>query len=407
MNKEKFIVYGAGRIGKNIVDILIKRNIRVEMMWDKSSQRRDDYRGIPIKNPYVNNRIIEENKDINILLALASPDENETVFEFLKKKGCSNVYVYSEDGSNEVIDMLCTADNRIEENCVSCGYVEVCQKSIKQNLEKVYGSSFSENKNIVKSLFLLITNRCTLNCKCCANCTEQVIQTRNFYDLTLEDVKKCMCNLFEEIDYIHQLIVSGGELLLHKQLPQILEYLCDQPKIGFIRVLTTGTVKVPASILSIIKNPKIICVIDDYGMDKHIPERLYSNLAENIRLLEEENVIYSVLDNSDGTWYDLGGYEKRSGINENNTKCMFRSCLVISPKGNLSWCSRNVSSMECGLTPEDKRDYCNLLEEQEVKRIKDILELKYLHACEYCNGTDHKNLVPAGMQIRSFNQIGV
>lgn len=373
------------------------------MIWDKNSQKKNQYNGIPIRNPYEDSSILDRYKDTTILLGLASPQANETVYEFLRENGYNNVFAYSKNGNNDVIDKLCTDNDKVEENCIQCGYAEACQKMINKNLQRAYGKHIPNGKKILDAVFLVITNRCTLNCKCCSQCTEQIIQTRSFSDITLEKLKRCMYSVLKEVAYIHQLTVSGGEALLCKELPEILEYLCELPEVGYIRFLTNGTIKMSEDIFNTLKNPKIICMLDDYGTNKNIPEVLYNNLRENILLLEKQNIVYSVLDNSDGTWYDLGDIEKREDKHENirkNKECMFRSCLMISPNGNLSWCGRNVFSMECGLIPDDKRDYCDLSDEKDSQRVKEILELKYLHGCEYCGGTSHNNIVPAGMQIR-------
>ena len=82
MEKERFIVYGAGRVGKRIVDLLQKQNRHIEMIWDKNSQKKNQYNGISIRNPYEDSSILDRYKDTKILLGLASPQANDTVYEY-------------------------------------------------------------------------------------------------------------------------------------------------------------------------------------------------------------------------------------------------------------------------------------------------------------------------------------
>ncbi len=145
----------------------------------------------------------------------------------------------------------------------------------------------------------------------------------------------------------------------------------------------------------------MITWIDDYGTEKKIPIALQKNLEKNLKKLAENQVCYQVIDNSNGTWYDLGNMKKREDLMENkkkNKECMFRTCLLLSAKGNLSWCSRNISCFEYGLIPKDKRDYCDLSDETDALRVNEILQLQYLHGCEYCSGTSKNNIVAAGRQ---------
>ena len=246
--EEKYIVYGAGRVGKRIVDILLKQNKAIHEIWDKNPEKTGYYKEIPIINPYENVKVLEENKDAVILLGLASPQANATVYQYLFEKGYNKVYTYSKTGSNSIIDKLCTDNNKIEENCMQCGYAEACHKMIDRNLEAMYGKQIPNHKKILDALFVVITNRCTLNCMCCGQCTEQIIQTKSFKDITLSSLKKCMQSIFQEVAYVHQLTISGGEALLHKELPEILDYFASLPEVGYVRFLTNGTIKLSEKI---------------------------------------------------------------------------------------------------------------------------------------------------------------
>lgn len=403
MEESKFIIYGAGRLGKGIADLLLKKGKIVIMFWDRNSGKRSQYKGIPIINPYKNEEIVKENKNVTILLGLASQQANQEVLEYLRENGCSKVYPFFESQSNYIIEQLCIENDRIEENCVKCCYAETCSKMINNNLKNLYTKEEVKKSKIINTLFVIVTNRCTLNCKCCGQCTEQIIENKAFFDMTFEDLKKYMEKIFKEVSYIHQVTLSGGEVLLCKELPEILEYLCNLPQIGYIKFLTTSTVKMSDAVLEYLCHPKVVCFIDDYGIEKNISDALQTNIKYNMQKIFEKEIIYSIIDNSDGTWYDLGNMSKRDDIIENvkkNKDCMFRTCLIMSAKGLLSWCTRNTSCLECGLIPDDKRDYCDLSDEKDSQRVKEILELKYLHGCEYCSGTNHNNIVPAGMQIR-------
>ncbi len=241
------------------------------------------------------------------------------------------------------MELFCQKEKKLEEFCVLCACAETCETWIKENLERQYGTQIIEKEKIISALSVSITNRCTLNCNYCAQCTNEIKAKGIFYDMDLDSFKKYINYILREVFYIHQLALTGGELLLCKELPEILDYLSQLPQIGYIKILTTATVLISDSLIERLKNPKFIIWIDVYGEKKGIPRRLQKNLKLNMEKLLEHGIWYHVIDNRNGTWYDLGDKKKREDRKANekkNRECMFRTCLLLSAKGNLSWCSK-------------------------------------------------------------------
>lgn len=94
MDKEGYIVYGAGRVGKEIVDLLLKIGKEVVMLWDRNSKKEGTYQGIPIVNPYENIQVLQEGKKYKIIIGLANALENEKIYHDLHRKGYEQVYQY-------------------------------------------------------------------------------------------------------------------------------------------------------------------------------------------------------------------------------------------------------------------------------------------------------------------------
>lgn len=400
MIEKEYIVYGAGRVGRKIVDLLLKIDRKVVMIWDRNTKKEQTYREIPIINPYKDSQIIQDNKKYRVIIALANELESEKIYQYFNQNGYKQVYQYR-GGNGNIIEEFCLEEKKLEENCILCACAETCKKLKKKNLEKLYGISTIEEEKIINNLSVAVTNRCTLNCNYCVQCTSEIKKNGSFYDMTVESLKKYIQSILKEVLYIHELALTGGEVLLCKELPEILKYLCELPQIGYIKILTTATVELSDSLLKILKHPKLVTQIDDYGKEKKIPNALQMNLEHNIKKLSQNGILYQIIDNSNGTWYDLGNIEKREDPIENekkNKECMFRTCLFLSVRGNLSWCVRNIFCYEYGRIPDDKRDYCDLSKEEEILRIKEILQLQYLHGCEYCSGTNKNNIVIAGEQ---------
>lgn len=88
------IVYGAGRIGIGLVNLLLKMEKKVVMIWDRNPKKEGVYQGIPIRNPYKEKELVQENKRYQVIIGLANSLENEKIYQYLCKEGYKKVYPY-------------------------------------------------------------------------------------------------------------------------------------------------------------------------------------------------------------------------------------------------------------------------------------------------------------------------
>ena len=293
MDKEEYLVYGAGRIGIEIVDLLLKMKKNVVMIWDRNSKKEGVYQGIPIRNPYKEKQLIQESRNCKIIIGLANPLENEKIYQYFCKEGYKQVYRFS--GGVNRIESFCRKEEKLEEYCVLCACAETCEKWIKENLEQQYGNQVIEEEKIILALSVSVTNRCTLNCNYCVQCTDEVKTKGIFYDMNLDSLKKYVKHILKEVCYIHQFTLTGGEVLLCKELSEMLDYLSQQPQIGYVKILTTATVLISDSLIEKLKNPKFIVWVDMYGEEKGIPILLQTNLKLNIEKLVQNKILYHII----------------------------------------------------------------------------------------------------------------
>lgn len=94
MSQEGYIVYGAGRIGIGLVNLLLKMEKKVVMIWDRNPKKEGVYQGIPIRNLYKEKELVQENKRYQVIIGLANSLENEKIYQYLCKEGYKKVYPY-------------------------------------------------------------------------------------------------------------------------------------------------------------------------------------------------------------------------------------------------------------------------------------------------------------------------
>lgn len=78
------------RTGKSV----IKNGKKVVMIWDRNPKKEGVYQGIPIRNPYKEKELVQENKRYQVIIGLANSLENEKIYQYLCKEGYKKVYPY-------------------------------------------------------------------------------------------------------------------------------------------------------------------------------------------------------------------------------------------------------------------------------------------------------------------------
>lgn len=125
-------------------------------------------------------------------------------------------------------------------------------------------SNFSDLKYPYRFTYIL-TYKCQFKCAMC-----NIWQKPSGAELSLEDIKR----FFEKSNWFSWINLSGGEIFLREDLPDIIEiilkncrhlYLLDFPTNGFLMEAIVGTVK---KILSFKKLPKLLVTVSLDGPQK-------------------------------------------------------------------------------------------------------------------------------------------
>ncbi|MCR8712255.1 radical SAM protein [Campylobacter sp. W0066.1] len=102
-------------------------------------------------------------------------------------------------------------------------------------------------------LELVLTTRCTLRCESCNNLM-QYFSPSNQYTCTLEGIIESLDLLLSKVDSIARVRIIGGEPLLFKYLPQLIDYLDTQKKILTFSLVTNATIDFKDELMKKLKN---------------------------------------------------------------------------------------------------------------------------------------------------------
>ncbi len=250
-----------------------------------------------------------------------------------------------------------------------------------------------------------INTICTLKCKDCITFTPYHKNPTNFPKENIASDIKAFFHIYSWVDHLD---IEGGESLLHKDLPYILEEALKYKEcFNRIHVLTNGTVIPSKQLLDVMSKNNIFVIIDDYG------KALSKNIEEIIKLLSTNNIEYRVdTYNGDnqyfGGWVDFGDMSYKSYTNEELKKTFFacRQATCGAPyikDGKMFLCSVQAAGLIH--IPLVKGQYIDLHDNTETLEEKISIAETFgkipLKTCEYCNGFN----VEEGVRLRAAKQL--
>lgn len=227
---------------------------------------------------------------------------------------------------------------------------------------------------------LILTSRCTLNCK---ECTYLIPYYKKREDYSYELLKKDIDHLSHIFTRIYQIVLVGGEPFLYDKLEDILKVLLSKPQFEKIEIITNGTVSPSDDLLNIISGERCEITISNYGS-------ISKKKNEIIQKCIEKGIPYKIDENF--KWCSLGGHEKRNrkiALNQRLFKeCRESKCNQILD-GKLYICPRAAAGKKLGLFKCDKEEFVDLrkCDKKMMKRkLKQFYSQKVISTCDYCDG---------------------
>lgn len=362
------IIYGAGVVGEVLLSICKKEGIMVECFCDSSEKvAQSNFCG---KEVIYAPDLKSKYKDAIFLISVVSIKD---VVDFLERSGFSRWYagglllkgldVFQSQGAP--IDYAKFAI----ENCILChdGYL-------------------NPNRLFLRSVDIIITERCSLRCKDCSNLMQYYEKPKDSNtDILLKSID-AFCLI---IDEVMDFRILGGEPFMNRNWPIIVKRLIEESKGKRVVLYTNGTIIPDEKGISSLKNDKTLVIISDYGS-------LSRNLMGLKQILEKNKIAYYVLEIDE--WLDCAGITPHHrGIDQQRE--IFRVCcaknMATLSDGKLFRCPYSANAARLQAVPDYKNDYIDLFQEpldstgihKTKNKVRDyIFNKEYLETCDYCNG---------------------
>jgi len=265
-----------------------------------------------------------------------------------------------------------------------------------------HDSYLNPDKLFLRSVDLIITERCSLKCRDCSNLTQYYKNPKDCDTKELMQSINSFCNI---VDEVNEFRIIGAEPLMNQNFDYILiSRLITEPKIRKIIIWTNGTIVPDDKKIGLLKNDKVLFMITDYGS-------LSRNLDALTKKLSSNKIAFYV-QKAQG-WTDCAKIG-RHNRNIEEQREVFRDCCVKNvatiSDGKLFRCPFAANAHRLKAVPDYKDDYIDLIQKpnldvfltKETINIKEkikhfLLERDSFETCDFCNGRafDDPEITPA------------
>ncbi len=377
-NSNELLILGTGNFGKIVLHGLKNNNLSVKSFIDLNPRHiGESIFGVPIIS------MNDIAKDAHVILA-----SNRSNIPFLTKL-LNKSGVKSFDNCDFLFEHYDFTGLETDWS------LQRCQEEMQLFLLLTNDRNKNTKQLSLKSLDVVLTEKCTLKCVDCSNLMQYYKKPITAeHELLVHYLKQFMIT----IDYVHELRLIGGEPLMYRKIDEIIHLLLGYKNFGKIVIFTNGTIIPRDKVLEICTDPRVHFIISNYG----------SSLSKNANKLADtlSKSKISYLNESVTTWQDCSIIGKQERSTE-ETFDVFSNCCV---KDNLTLlhdkifgCPFSAHTDRLEAIPEFRDDIIDLnvvhgesLKEEIAKLISGN---RYYGACEYCNGRDYTvSTVPAAVQ---------
>jgi hypothetical protein len=409
----KTIIYGAGRIGRQLFSAL--KNINgheIQFFWDKywDAENREPIGGVPVRKPEPQSIPPEERGELSVFVTITAKDVSRQIGDELAYLGYK--VVHDRETINQLIYDACESEvskGSFEFNLRTCHACPVSKENDGASCnifndrlmkELAAGADDLEQKRdrlVIPKLGVLIGNKCNLSCEGCNHLVDTYPQGGGAF-LESESVLSDVSKIAKAADLIQKVVVVGGEAFLHPNLHSILTGLLAIPKVGFIEIITNGSI-IPkdSRLFELMAHKRVMVEVSGYG---GLRERLAAQVGAFLSKLREHGVSHHFLNTLQ--WFDFGDFSLRNYSGEEHGKVYGTCCSVSNDiwDGKLYKCSRSAFGTHLGYLPVYPGDYLDLRsvpDEELRERLSRFFANSRPLACLHCNGASI--VMEAGVQV--------
>jgi len=243
-------------------------------------------------------------------------------------------------------------------------------------------SYLEPGKLFLRSVDVVVTERCSLRCRDCSNLMQYFTRPRNY---PVAEILSAVEKLLTVVDEINDFRVIGGEPLMHRDVHLVVQQLAACRQVKRIAIYTNGTLLPRPEQLQAFCNPKTLFLITDYGSCS-------CRLTLLTKLLQEHHISYYVHPAAGWTACSRIARHSRPATEQERifTDCCAKNLLTLS-RARLYRCPFIANAAQLQAIPDRENDYVSLVPETPPDKLR--LQLRNFISrtdafpgCDYCDG---------------------
>ena len=259
-----------------------------------------------------------------------------------------------------------------------------------------YFQTYHPDHLVLLSVDVVITERCSLKCRNCANLMQYYTDPK---DANFSQLFSALDLLISCVDNVLEFRVLGGEPFMNRGAAKYLARLRKYDNYSRIAVFTNGTIVPKAEILHSLAHEDPIVRFSDYGP-------LSRRLNQMMDALDAAGVAYEV--EALPGWQPCGTIARRNRNPTESTTIFLDCCartIFTLLNGCLYQCPFAANACNLGALPRTKEEYVDLRRSATREAIRRQLlamvnRKMAIPACDYCGGRRFGALTePVAMQI--------
>ena len=304
----------------------------------------------------------------------------------------------------DVLDLLHCFDSKI--NYVPLGkHITVDSETMVENsgpehflsyalsaVEECHKGFLDPERLFLRSVDLIITERCSLKCRDCSNLMQYYSSPKN---ISFEEIVQDFDRLMAGVDHVFEIRLIGGEPFMNKDIYRVLEHIITTPNISRVVIYTNAMVPINSKHAALLRDKRIVFSITNYG-------ELGKRTSEVISQIEDLGITYR--QSPPVNWTDSGTILSKK-ISAASAQDLFEKCcgknLLTLSDGKLYRCPFAANGERLGaFSSEDESGVSLSTPKFEIKKY--VSDRQHIAACKYCKGRsfDSPEIIPA-VQVKS------
>lgn len=377
----EIILYGAGRRGSVAAHCLEKRGIDFICFCDSDEKKQGvHFCGHDVVSP---KDLREKHHDAAILI---TTNHYYYVAEQLKKEGFPHVF--------SCVSLFSEID--------FTGYSLYAPEYMCRNIDQYFFTLIDNRISYIPQVQIVTTMRCTMRCK---ECTSYIPYCEGpGEDFDAQEIIRAIDRLLVVYEKIGTVLLYGGEPLLYKDLPLLIDAFCQNPQIEKVAVVTNGTVLPNERLLTALSHKKAYMRVTDYGP-------LVKKMDQVVDLLRSRGIPTEVTNFK--FWNRTPTVENLNETPEQLYNKVQNCCTIANATtligGKLFFCNFSAFFDYFHALPDFGDNYVNLLDQSEtnaslkekIDKIRNMAKQGIpKKACRYCNFNTYNDDLPVGEQTR-------